>query len=294
MNLSIGPLLAGATGYAVPLWLAGVGELLAERSGVINIGLEGMMLTGALAAWATTVATGSAWTGVLAGAAAGVVMAALFALAVLVFDADQVVAGTALNLLGVGATGMGFKLCVDAGLTQRRVEFFEPSIFGQFWLCYAALATLLLIHLLLRHTRMGVEITALGEYPAAASAAGVHVNRRRAACVLFGGLTAGVAGSYLSIMFNTQFNPNMSAGRGFLALAMGIFGRWHPAGLAAGGLCFGVVYWLGKRWEIVAAGAASVSLLEMLPYLLSLIVLAGFMGRTRAPAALGQAFERQS
>lgn len=292
MSMSWGSLIAGAAAYAVPMWLAGVGELVSERAGVINIGIEGMMLTGALAAWATTAATGSAWAGVLAAAVAGLAMALLFVLASLVFDADQVVAGTALNLLAAGATGMGFKLCIAAGLTDRRALFFEPVYFGQFWLFYATLAVIAAVHLILRHTRHGIEITALGEYPAAARAMGIRVSVRRAACVMFGGVTAGVAGSYLSIMFNTQFNLDITAGRGFLALAMVIFGRWQPVGLLGGGLFFGLVYWLGKSWEISAAGSSAVSLLGMLPYVLSLVMLAGFMGRGRAPAALGQPAER--
>ena len=290
MTLPGGELVAGACSYAVPLWLAGAGELVAERSGVINIGIEGMMLAGALAAWATTVATGSAWAGLGAAILAGALMAALFALACLAFEADQVVAGTALNLLATGATGMGFKLCVEQGLTDRRVVFFEPAWLGQFWLFYATLALLAAVRFLLRHTRPGIEITTLGEYPAAADAAGIRVNWRRGACVLFGGMTAGAAGSYLSIMFNTQFNQNMTAGRGFLALAMVVFGRWQPVGLLAGGLFFGLVYWLGKSLEVTMTGSPAVSLLEMLPYVLSLAVLAGFAGRSRAPSSLGQPF----
>lgn len=300
MNVSPDAVLQGAFGYAVPLWLAGLGELLGQRAGVVNIGIEGMMLAGALAAWAGAVASGSLWVGVLAACLTGVVLAGLFALVTLVFDADQVVAGTALNLLAVGGTGMAFRLCLDAGFAERRMSFFEPitfdrlpvAAFDQFWLFYVTVLLALVFHVILRHSRWGIELTALGEYPAAADAAGIRVRARRAACVLFGGLTAGAAGSYLSIMFNTQFNEGMTAGRGFLALAMVIFGRWHPFGLMAGGLFFGVVYWLGKLLEVSAAGASTTSLLEMAPYLLSLVVLAGFMGRTRAPAALGQPFER--
>lgn len=300
MNISGDALLQGAFSYAVPLWLAGLGELIVQRAGVVNIGIEGMMLAGALAAWAVAATTGSAWAGVAAAAGAGLVLAALFAAVVLLFDADQVVAGTAVNLLAVGATGMGFKLCLEAGLAERYGVFFAPlswealpfEALNQFWPFFAAIILAAVMHVVLSRTVLGVEVKALGESPEAADAAGLHVRGWRLACILFGGLTAGVAGSYLSIMFNTQFNENMTAGRGFLALAMVIFGRWQPLGVIAAGLFFGVVYWVGKLMEISAAGSGLVPLMDMSPYVLSLVVLAGWVGRTRAPAALGQPLER--
>jgi simple sugar transport system permease protein len=289
-----------AVQYAVPLWLAGLGELVVERAGVLNIGIEGMMLAGALAGWAVAAATGSPWLGLLAAAGAGLTLAALFALVTLVFDADQVVAGTAINLLAVGATGMGFKLCREAELTQRRLNLFEElrlsehiQTLNQFGLCYVTLLLAVAAYVLLRRTRFGIELIALGEYPPAAVAAGLRVRARRLVCVLFGGLTAGLAGSYLSVMFTHQFVDNMTAGRGFLALAMVIFGRWHPGGLLAGGMFFGYVYAMASYLEVRPEGPAiPPSLLAMAPYLLSLLVLAGLMGRTRPPAALGQALER--
>lgn len=286
--------------YAVPLWLAGLGELVVERAGVLNIGIEGMMLAGALAGWAATVATGSPWIGLLAAAGAGIGLAALFAIVSLLFDADQVVAGTAINLLAVGATGVGFKFCRDAGLTEKASQFFGEIVLSkhiqspnQFGLFYATVLLAAVLYFLLRHTRFGLELIAMGEYPQAAVAAGIRVQARRAACVLFGGATAGLAGSYLSIMFTHQYVDNMTAGRGFLALAMVIFGRWHPAGLLAGGLFFGYVYAIANRLE-VGSGTTLVPppILQMAPYLLSLLVLAGWAGRTRAPAALGQPLER--
>lgn len=289
-----------AVQYAVPLWLAGLGELVVERAGVLNIGIEGMMLAGALASWWAAAATGSPWIGLAAGIGAGLALAILFALVVFLFDADQVVAGTAINLLAVGATGVGFKLCREAGLTERTVDFFQPIVLSarvqslnQFGLFHATILLAAALYMLLRFTRWGIELAALGEYPPAAVAAGIRVRARRAACVLFGGATAGLAGCYLSIMFTHQFVDNMTAGRGFLAVAMVIFGRWHPGGLIAGGVFFGYVYAVANHLEVGAgAGTISPSLLQMAPYLLSLLVLAGFAGRTRAPAALGQPLER--
>lgn len=286
---------------SVPLWLAGLGELVVQRAGVVNIGIEGMMLSGALAGWVATMATGSPWIGLLAAGAAGVLLAALFAVVSVGLGADQIVAGTAINLLAVGMTGMGFKLALHAGLAERRAEFFTPldlsflpfDALDQFGLFYATLLLAIAVSLVLSHTRFGIELIALGEYPVAADAAGVRVNLRRAGCVLFGGLLAGLAGSYLSIMFNTLFSDNMTAGRGFLALAMVIFGRWHPLGLLAGGLLFGYVYAIENYLEVSPLlYLPSPQILQMAPYLMTLIVLAGWMGRTRAPAALGQPFTR--
>lgn len=287
--------------FAVPLWLAGLGELVVERAGVLNIAIEGMMLAGALAGWAATAATGSPWIGLAAGAGAGLALAGILALVVLLFDADQVVAGTAVNLMAVGATGVAFKLCREAGLTERTARFFKEltlserfTAFNQFGLFHAALALAVSLYLLLRFTRWGVELIALGEYPPAAVAAGIRVRVRRAGCLFFGGFTAGLAGCYLSTMNTHQFVDNMTAGRGFLALAMVIFGRWHPGGLLAGGLFFGYVYALANHFSVRAGGPSiPAPLLQMAPYALSLLVLAGLMGRTRPPAALGQALERE-
>lgn len=302
MSLSFDLLTQDTLRFAVPLWLAGLGELVVERSGVINIGVEGMMLGGALAGWTVTVATGSPWLGLLAAAGAGLAMAALFALVTIVFDADQVVAGTAVNLIAVGGTGVGYRLCIQEGFASQAATFFEPmhppflplAALDQFGLFYAVLILAAAVHLLVLRSRWGVELRSLGEHPAAAQAAGIRVRARRTLCILFGGLTAGVAGSYLSIMFTHQFTENMTAGRGFLALAMVIFGRWNPAGLLLGGLFFGYVYAFGYYLEVSPfRGLAAAQILQMAPYLLSLVVLAGMMGRSRAPAALGQPLERE-
>jgi general nucleoside transport system permease protein len=233
---------------------------------------------------------------------AGIVLAALFAVVTLVFDADQVVAGTALNLIAVGTTGVGYRLCLQAGYAQSAAVFFEPvrmpwlpfAAFDQFGLFYALLVLGGMVHAMLRFTRFGVELSAMGEYPPAAQSAGIRVVARRAGCLFFGGATAGLAGAYLSIMFTHQFTQNMTAGRGFLALAMVIFGRWKPLGLLLGGLFFGYVYAVETFLEVSPLrGMPAPQLLQMSPYILTLIVLAGLMGRARAPAALGQPLDRE-
>ncbi len=300
MSFSLDLTTQDAIRFAVPLWLAGLGELAVQRSGVVNIGIEGMMLAGALAGWAGAVGTGSAGAGVMCAAMAGIALAACFAVVTIAFRADQIVAGTAINLIALGATGVGYKWCVQSGWAAQSSVHFEPlhlsilpiRAFDQFSLCYVTIALAVGLEILIRRTRWGIELTALGEYPAAMAAAGARVGRRRCLIVLGGGFLAGLAGSYLSIMFNHQFGYNMTAGRGFLALAMVIFGRWSPLGLIAGGLFFGYVYAVEYTLEVSPLpGLPAPQILQMAPYVLTLVVLAGLAGRTRAPAALGQPFE---
>ncbi len=299
-------MLSDAIRFALPLWLAGTGELVVQRSGMINIGIEGMMLTGALAAWVATIVLGSPWMGLGGAILAGCLLAALFAVVTLVFDADQVVAGTALNLLAVGATGLGFKLCLDAELHSQPARFFEPITWGlpiqaldQHGIFFIAIALAMAVHLFLRRTRAGIELIAMGESPEAAVAAGIHVNARRWMALLFGGACAGLAGCYLSTMHVRQFSENMTAGRGFLALAMVIFGKWKPVPLFIGGLFFGAIYALQNHLHVISRTHESgwyppPQVLEMMPYVLSLVVLAGFGGRTRAPSAMGRPLARDT
>ncbi len=300
MSLSLDLTTQDAIRFAVPLWLAGLGELLVERAGVLNIGIEGMMLVGALAAWAGAISTGSALTGVIAAALAGMALALCFALVTIVFSADQVVTGTALNLVALGVSGVAYKWCLAAGWTARAPVFFEPvhvgflgfRAFDQYGLFYFTNVLALVLQVLIGRTRWGMELTAPGEYPAALAAAGVQVSLRRMGFVVRGGGRAGVGGSYLSIMFTHQFGPDLTAGRGYLALAMVIFGRWQPVGLLMGGLFFGYVYAVENYLEVnPLPWLPAPQLLQAAPYVLTLVVLAGFAGRTRAPAALAQPYD---
>ena len=301
MSLSADQITQAAIEFAVPLWLAGLGELVVQRAGVINIGIEGLMLAGAFAGWAIALTTGSAWLGLMAAAIAGMLLAGVFALVAVRFGADQIVTGTAINLLAVGATGMGFKIAVESELSDRTAAFFRPISFdalpfealNQYGLCYTTILLALMLHYCLGRTRPGIELQSLGEYPAAADAMGIQVNRRRVVAVLFGGLTAGLAGSYLSLMFVRDFNENLVSGRGFLALAMVIFGRWRPMGLVLAGLFFGSVYAVETYLEVSSLpGMPAPQILQMSPYLLTIVALAGWAGRSRSPAALGQPFNR--
>jgi simple sugar transport system permease protein len=190
---------------------------------------------------------------------------------------------------------------VQAGWTARPPVYFEIVDLGlplraldQFGLFYITVLLAIVLHLIIQRTRWGVELTALGEYPPAAAASGIRVRWRRTAVVIAGGAAAGLAGSYLSIMYLRQFGQNMTAGRGFLALAMVIFGRWQPLGLLLAGLFFGYVYAVETTLEVSREWVSARHLFQMAPYVLTLVALAGLAGRTRAPAALGQPFDPAS
>jgi simple sugar transport system permease protein len=277
--------------FATPVLVAATGELIVERAGVVNIGIEGMMLAGALAAWVGNGYGGPGW-GVAAAVAAAMALAGLFALSALTFGADQIVTGTGVNLLALGATGLLYKR-VNGGMAERAVTAINPL-----WMMAAVVVMVLLAWAFLRRTRAGLELTAIGESPEAADSAGVAVNRRKFAALLFGAACAGLAGAYLSTMRVQQFTENMTEGGGFLALAIVIFGRWHPLGIVMAALFFGGVREVGNVLATREAGQGGEAdslhqLLKILPYAVSLLALAGVAGRSGAPAALGRAWARE-
>jgi general nucleoside transport system permease protein len=273
--------------FATPLLVAAIGELVVERAGVVNIGIEGMMLAGAVGAWLGNVYAGPA-AGVAAGVASGMIAGLVFAAVVLAFAADQIVTGTGINLLALGATGLLFRRFEGtAGEIELRV--IAPA-----WLALVVPVLAAALWVFFTYTRAGLELVAVGESPAAADAAGVAVNRRRLAAILFGAACAGLAGAYLSTMRVRGFAENMTEGLGFLALAIVIFGRWNPWWVLAGGLFFGLVRAYADRLIVRGGFQGHVSpLFQMLPYVVSLMVLAGFAGRSRGPAALGKAYARE-
>jgi simple sugar transport system permease protein len=273
--------------FATPLLMAAVGELIVERAGVVNIGIEGMMLAGALAAWVANGYAGAGW-GLPAAVAAAVVLATVFALAAIGFGADQIVTGTGVNLLAFGATALASKRLSEP-MAQQTITAIAPA-----WMTAMALASLAGAWAYFRFTRGGLDLTAIGESPEAADAAGVAVNRRKLLAVLLGAACAGLAGAYLSTMRVQGFVENMTEGQGFLALAIVIFGRWHAGGVLAAGLFFGLVRALANLLETRSGYAGpSLQLVKILPYAVTLLALAGVAGRSGAPAALGQAYARE-
>ena len=291
---------------AVPLLLAALGETVAEKAGVINVGMEGMMLAGALAGFAASFAAHSPWVGAGAAALAGVTLAALFAALTVGLGADQVVVGTAVNILALGLTGVFFRAepqlngATAASFAPLSLPFFHHSagaavvaaLFEQNALGWLAWVLVPLLWLLLFRTRWGLRLRATGERPSAADGAGVRVARVRIAATLVGGALAGLAGAYLSLGYTVGFGENMTAGRGFIALAVVILGRWNPFGVAAAALLFGLASALQFQFQ-ASSTRFPYQFFLALPYLLTLLAL---LGRSKlggaAPAALGESYRR--
>ncbi len=281
---------------SVPLLLAGTGGLLSERSGVVNIALEGMMLAGAFGSIVGSGTFGSPWVGLLFGAGAGALLAAIHVACTVHYGADPIVSGTAINLLAVGGTG--FLLYVLFGTHGSSASASKFALFGLGSMkfhptVYLAFLILALVALALNRTGWGLRLRAAGEKPDALVAAGVSVSQVRFAAVILGGVLAGIAGSHLALADLSQFVERMTAGRGFIALAALIFGKWRPSGLLYACLFFGLAEAIADGFQGTGTALPSQVFLA-LPFILTMIVLAGFVGNARPPAALGSSLDTQS
>lgn len=279
---------------STPLILAALGGMFSERSGVINIALEGMMLAGAFTAAAVTYAVGNPFIGLLAGMGAGMVIAAIHALACIRYRADQVVTGTAINILMIGVPGfLSGAFFLSSGSTpQIPKEQLIP------WTPIVIAAALVPIAwYVLYKTPFGLRLRSVGENPEAADAAGVPVARMRYMGVLLSGILAGIAGAYLSIGQSSLFTRNMTSGRGFIALAALIFGKWRPVQTMLACLLFGLTEAVTIQMQGVVklpSGAdIPVQFIHMVPYVLTIIVLAGFIGSSRPPKGLGIPYQKE-
>lgn len=293
--------------FGALLLLPALGAVISERSGVTNIGMEGMMLTGAYAGVMTTLATHNVLLGVIGAMVAGGLMALLHAIVSINFHANQIVSGIAINLgalgltnyllpiqtngQGVAALANNLRLPTITWGPLARIPFFGPMLFQQNVIFYVAVLILIGTHLLLFRTNIGLRIRAVGEHPQAADTAGVNVRMLRYLCVITSGLFSGLAGAFLSLGIAGIFNPNMTAGRGFIALAAIIFGKYTPLGTAGACLIFGLGDALSTRLQDTGISA---NLLSTLPYILTLIALVGLVGRTVAPAADGIPYRPES
>ena len=298
------PFLAATVRTAVPLGLAALGELLVERAGLINIGLEGAILAGAFGALVGASSIGGVSAGFAVAALAGLLVAVLFALCVIWLRADQIIAGTALTLLSVGATGTLYRaLYGSSGAAlknsdERAAGRSGLGVDSRRWprpLRPAADHVLLymvapVLAWWLARTQAGLSLRAIGERPEAAEAAGVAVDRMRVLAILAGGVLAGLAGGTLVLAQAGTFAEGMSAGRGFIAIAIVVLGRWSAYGVAAGALLFGAASALQYAFQAMGWSVPYQVFLGV-PYLLTLAALAGAVGRARAPAALGRALE---
>jgi ABC-type uncharacterized transport system permease subunit len=285
-------LLASTLRVSTPLIFAALGGMFSERSGVINIALEGMMLVGAFGAAAGTLWTHSPWLGSLLGMAAGAALAGLYALFAIRLRANQIVAGMAINLLALGLTPFCCKLLYDATGSTPNIPVDERFQAAPLYLAWVLVG---LCWLVMNRTRVGLRLSFAGENPQALDAAGIPVNRVRWLAVLTSGALAGLGGASLSIFLASSFSRNMTAGRGFMALAALIFGKWRPVPAALACLLFGFADAAQIRLQNVVLWGKEpvpVQFIQVLPYVVTILVLAGFVGRSRAPKALGTAFLR--
>jgi simple sugar transport system permease protein len=297
-------LLEATLRLAAPLLLAALGELLIERAGLIDIGIEGTMLAGAFAGFVVAVASGSAWLGVAAAAGMGLGAGALFAAFAVIGRIDQIVVGMALNLLSLGATGAASRAlfagsppsaptlgALVAG-PAAELPWLGPLLLAQSPFLHAGLLLALALGAGLARTRPGLRLRAVGESARAADAEGVSVARVRVLAVLAGSALAGVGGAALSLAQSDSFTEGMTAGRGFIALAIVIFGRWSALGVLLASLFFGGATAL--QFRLQARGVAiPYPVFLMFPYLVTLAVLALATGRARAPADLARPYARE-
>ena len=289
--MTLALILAQVLRIAVPYLFAAAGGLVSERSGIVALTLEGFMLSGAFGAAIATYYSGSPWLGLVAAVASGALLALVHAVATIRFKADQVVSGVALNLLVAGGCAFTLRLAFDSSANSPRITaigdglgsglaatFANPLVWGAFVVLPA-------MWWLLYRTRFGLRVRAVGEHPEAATSVGIGVARVRYAAVVLSGAIAALGGAYLAFDQH-KFTDGMTAGRGFIALAAVIFGRWEPVRALGACLLFAAAETLQIRLQ--GSTALPSQFVEMIPYALTIVALAGFAGKSAAPAALGR------
>ena len=290
---------------ATPLTLAALGGMVCERSGVVNIALEGIMLTGAFVGYAAAFATHNLWLGVLAAILAGMLIAALHAVLSINFLVDQIVSGTVINILAVGITGVFYRNFIESQNTAgpgtlpqwnvpllSQIPVLGPIFFQNQFVTYAMLVLIVIVHFTLFHTVWGLRSRACGEHPLAAETAGINVYFVRYVNVIASGALAGLGGAYFSLQQIGNFLPGMTGGRGFIGLAAMIFGHWTPVGAFLASLLFAGSDQVGSRLQSVFHVPIPLQFLGMIPYILTIVVVAGAMGRAIAPAADGKPYKK--
>ena len=296
-------LLASMLRFATPIMFAALGEAVAQRAGVLNVGLEGIMLVGAFLAALGAWWTGTPWGGLLLAVAGGGLLAALHAFVSITLRADQIISGIALIVLGLGISGYGYRLTLGSMSPPPAIPSFSPidlgglsempiigpMLFGQHLLVYGAVTAAVLMHVMIYRSRWGLNIRAVGESPDAANATGIRVQTTRYACVIFGGAMAGLGGAYLSIAQLSGFVENMVSGRGFIAIACVVFGRWSPLGAMAAAIFFGLAEAAQIRLQSLNPDIPF-QFFVMLPYVLAVVALVFMARSSHMPNALGQPF----
>jgi ABC-type uncharacterized transport system permease subunit len=287
-----------------PLLLGTLGEIITERSGVLNLGVEGMMAVGAMSAFTVTLITGSPWLGLLAAVFAGALAAGLHAFVSVSLRANQVVSGLALTMLGLGVSGLFGRPFIGRPLPQKLNAVRIPGLaeipvvgrilFSRDPLFYLAVVLGILLWILLSRTRWGIQIRSVGENPAAAEVQGISVARIRYLCVLLGGALAGMAGAHLSLVYSKSWTEGLTGGRGWIVIALTIFALWNPLRAFLGAFLFGCIFVLQYLLQPIGVPP---NLLAMMPYLATLtVLLAGGLRKDRrrllAPAKLGEAYSK--
>ena len=294
----------GSLTLALPLILGALAGVLGERSGVVNVAIEGQFLMGAFGAAMLGTLAGSVWAGLFGAAVGGVLIAAMLSVLAIRYLVDQVVVGIVLNLFAVGVTGFLYERLMQQDpqaynlpprLPVWRIPLLAdipvvgPVLFETNGLVYLALILVVVLHVALRRTRWGLRTRAVGEHPTAADTVGIRVRGLRYTNVLVGGVVAGAGGAFFTLVNTGSFSKNMTAGAGFIALAALIFGRWTPFGALGAALFFGFTQKLATYLSTIGSPVPS-PFLNMLPYVATLIAVAGLVGRVRAPAADGKPF----
>ena len=291
---------------AMPILIAGLGLVFSARAGVVNIGAEGMMLVGAIMGFAGTYYTGSAWLGLLIGIGAGALMGLLFAVIVVSLRADQTVVGVAFGVLGSGISitlnrfffGIsgsqpsveGFPLVPLWGLSK--IPIIGPALFNNNLLVYITIAIVVASHIFLFKTELGLRIQAVGEHPRACDTLGINVYLIRYGTIVFSGVMCGFAGAYMPLAQLDSFIEGMVAGRGYMALAAVVFGKWKPIGVLVAVLVFGfgetLQYWLQAQNVGIPY-----QFLKMIPYVVTILAVSGLVGKVQGPAASGKAYSKE-
>jgi len=300
-NLVTTAVLASTIRQSTPLILGALCGMLGERTGVINIGIEGQMLLGAFVGFLVNVYTGNLLIAVVAGVLTGAVMGGFLAFMSVTLKMDQIIGGTVINILSFGLTGYFYQ----AGLTSQgklqpviipvlsEIPLIGPVLFKNPPITYAALVLVVVVHYVMFHTRWGLRSRAVGEHPSAADTVGINVYFMRYANVIAGGAIAGLAGAFLTLEAVGSFERMMTNGRGFLALAVMIFGKWTPFGAWGAALLLGLTYALQTQLQFSGGLDIPHQFIGIMPYLLTIVVLAGLVGRARPPAAIGTPYETE-
>ncbi|MGD2251970.1 MAG: ABC transporter permease [Anaerolineales bacterium] len=306
-SINLTGMLVSSLIRATPIALAALSGLYSERSGVVNIAIEGMMLGGAFTSVVIASVSGNLWLGVLAGILTGMVFALLHGVLSIRYMVDQIISGTGIIILALGLTSFLQRAVLNLNPELNRpgpamaalpipglwkIPVLGPVLFNLSPIIYIMFALLIITRILMNNTRWGLRTRSVGEHPKAADTLGINVFRTRYVAVLISGAIAGLAGAYMSIGSAGRFNEGMTAGKGFLGLAAMIFGNWNPGGAFVGSLIFGFFDSWQEKLALLQTGVAG-ELLGMAPYLATMVVLAGFIGRSRMPAADGQPYEKQ-